>query len=58
MIAGHPNWCHRVEEWSVPVAINNLTNTFIGASAVQGRKVYGIKISKPQTVIVKKKASE
>ena len=54
MIAGHPNWCHRVEEWSVPVAINNLTNTFIGASAVQGRKIYGIKISKPQTIIVKK----
>lgn len=54
MIAGHPNWCHRVEEWEVPVTINNLTNTYIGASAVQGRKIYGLKISKPQTVIVKK----
>ena len=53
MIAGHPNWCHRVEEWAVPVAIKNLSNTFIGASAVQGRKIYGIKISKPEAVIVK-----
>ena len=54
MIAGHPNWCHRVMEWEVPVAIKDLTNTYIGASAVQGRKIYGLLISKPQTVIVKK----
>lgn len=53
-ICGHPNWCHRVQEWSVPVAIKNLTNTYIGSSAVQGRKVYGIGISKPQTVYVKR----
>jgi hypothetical protein len=53
-IAGHPNWCHRVDEWSVPVGIKDLTNNFIGSSAVQGRKVYGIKISKPETVYVKR----
>ncbi|MEA4921395.1 MAG: hypothetical protein VB078_10820 [Clostridiaceae bacterium] len=53
-MCGHPNWCHRVEEWSVPVTINNLTNEYIGSSAVQGRKVYGIKISKPETVYVKR----
>lgn len=53
-ICGHPNWCHRVQEWSVPVGINNLTNVYIGSSAVQGRKVYGIGISKPQTVYVKR----
>lgn len=53
-ICGHPNWCHRVQEWSVPVAVKNLTNTYIGSSAVQGRKVYGIGISKPQTVYVKR----
>lgn len=53
-ICGHPNWCHRVQEWSVPVAIKDLTNTYIGSSAVQGRKVYGIGISKPQTVYVKR----
>lgn len=53
-ICGHPNWCHRVQEWSVPVSIKNLTNTYIGSSAVQGRKVYGIGISKPQTIYVKR----
>lgn len=53
MIAGHPNWCHRVMEWEVPVAIKDLTNTYIGASAVQGRKIYGMLISKPQVVLVK-----
>ena len=55
MIAGHPNWCHRVDEWSVPIAINDLTNTFIGASAVQGRKIFGVKVSKAAAVIVKRK---
>lgn len=54
LIAGHPNWCHRVEEWSVPVAIKNLTNTYIGASAVQGRKIFGVKVSKPAAVLVKR----
>lgn len=53
-ICGHPNWCHRVQEWSVPVEIKNLTNNYIGSSAVQGRKVYGIGISKPHTVYVKR----
>ncbi len=55
MIAGHPSWCHRVEEWSVPVGVKDLTNTYIGASAVQGRKIFGVKISNPDTVIVKRK---
>lgn len=53
-ICGYPNWCHRVQEWSVPVGGKDLTNEFIGSSAVQGRKVYGIGISKPQTVYVKR----
>lgn len=53
-ICGHPNWCHRVQEWSVPVGIKDLTNEYIGSSAVQGRKVYGIGISKPQTIYVKR----
>ena len=54
MIAGHPNWCHRVEEWSVPVDIKNLTNTYIGACAVQGRKIYGVKVSNDKAVIIKR----
>lgn len=55
-IAGHPNWCHRVQEWQVPVHVQDLNGSgnFIGASAVQGRKVYGVKVSKPATVFVKR----
>ncbi len=53
-IAGHNLWCHRVDEWAVPVSIKDLTNVYIGASAVQGRKIYGLLISKPATVYVKR----
>ena len=55
-IAGHPNWCHRVMEWQVPVHLQDLAGSgkYIGASAVQGRKVYGIKVSKPQTLYIKR----
>lgn len=55
-IAGHPNWCHRVQEWSVDVHNQDLAGSgkYIGASAVQGRKIYGIKVSKPQTVYIKR----
>lgn len=55
-IAGHPNWCHRVQEWSVEVHSQDLNGSgkFIGACAVQGRKIYGAKVSKPQTVYIKR----
>lgn len=55
-IAGHPNWCHRVQEWSVDVHSQDLSGSgnYIGASAVQGRKIWGRKISKPQTVYIKR----
>lgn len=55
-IAGHPNWCHRVQEWSVDVHNQDLAGSgkYIGASAVQGRKTYGVKVSKPQTVYIKR----
>ncbi len=39
-ICGHPRFATRINEWKVPVRINTLTNTHIGASAVQGRIVY------------------
>lgn len=50
------NWCHRVMEWQVPVHLQDLNGSgkYIGASAVQGRKVYGIKVSKPQTLFIKR----
>ena len=55
-ICGHPNWCHRVMEWQVPVHLQDLAGSgkYIGASAVQGRKVYGVKVSKPQTLYIKR----
>lgn len=55
-ICGHPNWCHRVQEWQVPVHIQDLSGSgkYIGASAVQGRKVWGVKVSKPQTLYIKR----
>ena len=55
-IAGHPNWCHRVQEWAVDVHNQDLAGSgkFIGATAVQGRKIHGVKVSKPQTVYIKR----
>lgn len=55
-ICGHPNWCHRVQEWQVPVHLQDLSSSgkYIGASAVQGRKVYGIKVSKGKTLYIKR----
>ncbi|MGI6579933.1 MAG: hypothetical protein ACOX3H_06820 [Saccharofermentanales bacterium] len=57
-IAGHPGWSHRVMEWAVPVKLQDLggSGKFIGASAVQGRLVYGQMISRALTVQVKTKA--
>lgn len=57
-IAGHPDWCCRVNEWAVPVHLQDLagSGTYIGASAVQGRRIYGHKVTKPQTLLIKKNA--
>ncbi len=55
-IAGHPNWCHRVIEWSVDVHLQDLNGSgkFIGASAIQGRKIWGTKVSKGKTLYIKR----
>ena len=56
-ILGNRVFCHLVDEWSVPVAVRDLADgAHIGASAVQGRRVYGTKISRPTTVLIKKHA--
>ena len=57
-IAGHPDWCVRVQEWMSPVELNSLKGSgkYIGASAVQGRKVYGHFITKAVAVQVSKNA--
>ena len=56
-IIGNRVFCHFVDEWKVNVAINDLKDgSHIGASAVQGRRVYGDMISRPETITVKKNA--
>lgn len=57
-IAGHPDWCTRVNEWQVPVHIQDVNGSgkYIGASAVQGRKIYAHKVTKASTLFIKKKA--
>lgn len=51
VIAGHPNWCTRVDEWAVMPKVQSLdgSGNFIGEVAIQGRKIYGHKLTKPQT---------
>lgn len=58
MIAGHPNWCVRVNEWKVPVHLQDLSGSgeYIGASAVQGRMVYAHGVTKAKTLLIKKTA--
>ena len=51
-VIGNRAYCHYVAEWAVPVAVNDLADgVHIGASAVQGRQVWGAKISKATTVL-------
>lgn len=46
IIAGHPRFATRANEFSVPVKLQDLSGSgkYIGASAVQGRKVYAHKV--------------
>lgn len=46
MIAGHPRFATRSNEWAVPVHLQDLSGSgkYIGASAIQGRNVYGHKV--------------
>jgi hypothetical protein len=57
-IAGHPDWCTRVNEWSVPVHLQDIngSGTFIGASAVQGRRIYAHAVTNKKALYIKKKA--
>ena len=58
LIAGHPDWCCRIAEWKVPVHLQDLSGSgdYIGASAVQGRYIYAHTVTKPKTLLIKKKA--
>ena len=46
MIAGHPKFATRARAWGVAVHVQDLSGSgnYIGACAVQGRKVYGHKV--------------
>lgn len=58
-VFGHPDFATRVDEWSVPVHLQDLAGSgkYIGASAVQGRMVYTHAVTKPQAFhILTKKA--
>jgi len=56
-VLGNSAFCHYVAEWAVPVAVNDLADgKHIGASAVQGRQVWGSLISKAATVLYRKSA--
>lgn len=46
MLAGHPRFATRVNEWSVPVKVQDLAESgkYIGACAVQGHMVYAHKV--------------
>lgn len=59
IVAGHPDWCTRVNEWQVAVHLQDLSGSgkYIGASAVQGRKIYAHKVTKAVAVQIKKKAA-
>lgn len=54
-VAGHPAYATRVNEWAVPVHVQDLSGSgkYIGASAVQGRKVYAHKVTNPACILVK-----
>lgn len=56
-IAGHPDWCTRVNEWSVPVHLQDINGSgkYIGASAVQGRRIYAHAVTKKKALYIKKK---
>ena len=49
-IVGHMGWCQRIMEFTVPVAIKDLANEFIGSSAVQGRYVFEHSVTKATAV--------
>ena len=57
-IAGHSDYCTRVNAFSVPVHVQDLggSGNFIGASAVQARMVYEHAVTHAEGILVKKSA--
>lgn len=58
-ILGNNVFCHFVNDWMKKVGVNTIADgKHIGASALQGRQVFGDMISRPTTVTIKKNATE
>lgn len=55
-VAGHPDYATRVNEWGVDVHVQDISGSgkYIGASAVQGRKLYAHKVTNANAIFVKK----
>lgn len=52
-VVGNSDFCHFVNEWMVePEVVDLKDGAHIGASAVQGREIFGYLVSKPETVFV------
>lgn len=56
IIAGHPMFATRVNEFSVPVHLQDLNGSgkYIGASAIQGRLVYDAKVLRATAIQIKR----
>ena len=56
IIAGHPQYATRVNEFSVPAHVQDLNGSgnYIGACAVQGRLVYDAKVTRPTAIVIKR----
>lgn len=56
IIAGHPMFATRVNEFSVPVHLQDLngSGSYIGASAIQGRLVYDAKVLRTTAIQIKR----
>ena len=56
IIAGHPMFATRVNEFSVPVHLQDLngSGSYIGASAIQGRLVYDAKVLRATAIQIKR----
>lgn len=54
-VAGHPDYATRVNEWAVDIHVQDLSGsgTYIGESAVQGRKIYAHKVTNKNAILVK-----
>ena len=57
-LAYHPDWFTLIDEWNVPVHVQDLggSGKFIGASAVQGRKIAKFKLTNVKACVMKKNA--